>query len=65
MKRILKHLSAVLAVVLVCSVLVTTLVACTPSNAASNLAIAKPVYPEAVKAPGEGATDKDFDAYQA
>ena len=43
MKRILKHLSAVLAVVLVCSVLVTTLVACTPSNAASNLAIAKPV----------------------
>ena len=65
MKQILKHLSAVLAVVLVCSVLVTTLVACTPSNAASNLAIAKPVYPEAVKAPGEGATDKDFDAYQA
>lgn len=65
MKRILKHLSAVLAVILVCSVLVTTLVACTPSNAASNLAIAKPVYPEAVKAPGEGATDKDFDAYQA
>lgn len=65
MKRILKHLSAVLAVVLVFSVLVTTLVACTPSNAASNLAIAKPVYPEAVKAPGEGATDKDFDAYQA
>lgn len=65
MKRILKHLSAVLAVVLVCSVLVTTLVACTPSNAASNLVIAKPVYPEAVKAPGEGATDKDFDAYQA
>lgn len=65
MKRILKHLSAVLAVVLVCSVLVTTLVACTPSNAASNLAIAKPVYPEAVKAPGEGTTDKDFDAYQA
>lgn len=65
MKQILKHLSAVLAVILVCSVLVTTLVACTPSNAASNLAIAKPVYPEAVKAPGEGATDKDFDAYQA
>lgn len=65
MKQILKHLSAVLAVVLVCSVLVTTLVACTPSNAASYLAIAKPVYPEAVKAPGEGATDKDFDAYQA
>ena len=65
MKQILRHLSAVLAVVLVCSVLVTTLVACTPSNAASNLAIAKPVYPEAVKAPGEGATDKDFDAYQA
>lgn len=65
MKRILKHLSAVLAVILVCSVLVTTLVACTPSNAASNLAIAKPVYPEAVKAPGEGTTDKDFDAYQA
>ena len=64
MKQILKHLSAVLAVVLVCSVLVTTLVACTPSNASSNLAIAKPVYPEAVKAPGEGATDKDFDAYQ-
>lgn len=65
MKQILKHLSAVLAVILVCSVLVTMLVACTPSNAASNLAIAKPVYPEAVKAPGEGATDKDFDAYQA
>ncbi|MBQ5684926.1 MAG: hypothetical protein IIV27_04725 [Clostridia bacterium] len=65
MKRILKHLSAVLAVVLVCSVLVTTLVACTPSNAASNLAIAKPVYPEAVKAPGEGATDKDYETYQA
>lgn len=65
MKQILRHLSAVLAVILVCSVLVTTLVACTPSNAASNLAIAKPVYPEAVKAPGEGATDKDFDAYQA
>ena len=65
MKQILKHLSAVLAVVLVCSVRVTTLVACTPSNAASNLAIAKPVYPEAVKAPGEGATDKDYETYQA
>ena len=65
MKQILRHLSAVLAVILVCSVLVTTLVACTPSNAASNLAIAKPVYPEAVKAPGEGATDKDFDAFAA
>lgn len=65
MKRILKHLSAVLAVVLVCSVLVTTLVACTPSNAATNLAIAKPVYPEAVKAPGEGASDKDYEAYTA
>ncbi len=65
MKRILKYLSAVLAVVLVCSVLVTTLVACTPSNAASNLAIAKPVYPEAVKAPGEGASDKDYETYQA
>lgn len=65
MKRILKHLSAVLAVVLVCSVLVTTLAACTPSNATSNLAIAEPVYPEAVKAPGEGASDKDFEAYEA
>lgn len=60
-----KHLSAVLAVALVLSVLLTTLVACTPSNAATNLAIAKPVYPETVKAPGENATNEEFEAWQA
>lgn len=61
----MKRLSAVVAVALVLSVLLTTLVACAPSNAASNLAIAKPVYPETVKYPGDNATDKDFEAWQA
>ena len=65
MKRtIFKRLSAVVAVMLVLSVLLTTLVACTPSNAASNLAIAKPVYPETVKSPGDNATSEEFDAWQ-
>ena len=62
--RIMKRLTAMLAALMALAVLCTVVTACTASDAASNLALAEPVYPETVKAPGENATDEEFQAYQ-
>lgn len=59
-----KRLSAVLALALVLSVLLTTLAACTPSSAVSDLAVAQPVYPETVPSPADDASDADYEAWQ-
>ena len=62
---ITRKLTGVLAVLLVISVFCSVITACTPSNAANALNLASPTYPEAVQSPGEGASDKDFDNWQA
>ncbi len=66
MKRsVTKRLSAVLAVLLVCSIFCTVFTGCTKSDAANKLAVATPTYPEAVQAPGDNATNEEYDAWQA
>ena len=63
--RIISRISALLAALLVISVLCSAFTACTASTAANALAVASPTYPETVKAPGDDATDKDYDTWQA
>lgn len=60
-----KKLTGILAVLLVVSIFCSVVTACTPSNAADAMNLASPAYPEPVAAPGEGASDKEFDTWQA
>lgn len=63
-KLIMKRLTALLAALMALVVLCTVVAACTPSDAAGSLALAKPVYPETVKAPGDNATDEEYKAWE-
>ncbi len=62
---ITKRLTTLLSVLLVVSICCTILAGCTQSTAANKLAVATPTYPEAVKAPGDDASDADYEAWQA
>ena len=59
-----RKLTKLFSVLLAATMLCTVLAGCAQSKAVSELTVAEATYPEAVKAPGDSATDEEFETWQ-
>lgn len=62
--RWFRCLSVLLSAVLLFSLCAVSLTGCSEKNAATELAVVQPTLPEAVRSPGENASDEEYDAWQ-